>query len=395
MKKNIIMASMVMSLFLFASCATDRDDNPIVKKPTTFVLNQQAFGDNPIDLQSSSVVEFKALEQPDYGFPTQVNYGLQIALDNDFSDAEKVYNVDYTTNSTILRPNASDINMGILTLGGYTDASQVKTDAPTDIYVRLSAMLCNDMDSSSIVYSNVEKLRVYPYYVELKPAAPDFWWLIGGSIGDGTWTNSANNFASYKAVFPMSLVPEYEYDAKSGLGEIRATIYLEEGASLKLIHTIGDWNEQWGMVDGGFKKNDGGSGNITADKPGFYTITYNTLKDEVSMEAAPAPEKTFSKISIIGLNGDWETDIDMSPAAGAGANNHMWTAQITVTETAVFKFRADADWTVNWGYGSADGEVNLSGFGVQNGKNIGIEPGQYTIYLNDIDGYFLIVPFGK
>ena len=83
----------------------------------------------------------------------------------------------------------------------------------------------------------------------------------------------------------------------------------------------------------------------------------------------------------------------MTPAKNQGTHNHMWTAQLTVTSTTAFKFRANHAWDTSWGYGSADGDINLYGITSSGGHNIGIAPGKYTVYLNDLDGFFRIVPF--
>lgn len=393
MKKLSILASLLIGLTLFTSCDSDRDDNPVLQAPASFTMNTPVIGSNAVDLLNSTSVELKA-SQPDYGFPTAVIYGAQISMNGNWSDSASVYTLDQTMPTPTLAASCSEIDKGIMILKKYTDASMVNPDSIYKVKIRMTAALKND--STNTIYSNVETINVYPYYMELKSAEPVFWYMIGSGIGDGTWTNN-KSWDCYKAIFPMSLEKEYSYDKKTGNGEIQSTIYLttEVGTSgFKLILTPSDWNAQWGMNNSAFVKNDGGSGNITVTENGYYTITYNTAKDAVSIAKADNQNPTvYTSVSIIGLNGDWTNDIDMTPAKNQGTHNHMWTAQITVDKTTVLKFRANHAWDTNWGYGSADGDVALYGFGTNGGHNIGIEPGKYTVYLNDIDGFFRLVPF--
>ena len=53
--------------------------------------------------------------------------------------------------------------------------------------------------------------------------------------------------------------------------------YFPAGQGFKLIHKPGDWYEQWGMKDGAFVKNDGGSNNIEVAASGYYKLTYDHL----------------------------------------------------------------------------------------------------------------------
>lgn len=60
MKKLNIMAAMMVGLLAFASCDSDRDDNPVLTVPESFNLLKPEIGDNVIDLASSTAIEFKA-----------------------------------------------------------------------------------------------------------------------------------------------------------------------------------------------------------------------------------------------------------------------------------------------------------------------------------------------
>ena len=82
---------------------------------------------------------------------------------------------------------------------------------------------------------------------------------------------------------------------------------------------------------------------------------------------------SFDKVGVIGLNGDWDNDIEMTYNMYKG---RFW-ADVDAASATEFKFRLDGAWDNNWG-GNLDG---LEG----GGANIAIEAGQYRIYfyMND------------
>ena len=390
MKKISILAMLLMGVSVFTACNTDRDDNPVLGEPTSFEMLAPAVSGITVDLVNSESIELRAKSRPEYGAPVAVTFGAQIAL-SETTNEEEIYTLEATGNDITYDAVTSDINKGIMILKGIESESDF-VDEPIDLYVRMSARLA-DLDGAQKIYSNWQKLSVLPYFLALADEEPIYWWLIGGCIGDGTWTNNAKGEGVYKAVFPIPLVKEYEYSG-DGTGAIAITLYVPDGGIFKMIQTLGDWNVQVGMNGGEFAYNDGGSGNIEpTDGAGFYRLEFDTKSGTVmSYTKVDAPSSTYETVGIIGLYGDWDNDIDMTPAAGAGENNHMWTAIVDVTEDTMFKMRANHDWGVNWGYGAYEGEVNTYGFCTNGGQNIGITAGKWAFYLDDITGFFRVVP---
>lgn len=94
----------------------------------------------------------------------------------------------------------------------------------------------------------------------------------------------------------------------------------------------------------------------------------------------------FAQIGSVGIVGDatpggWDNDTPMERIS-----DDEWTVQITLIDGPV-KFRADGAWTINWG--SADFP---SGIGVQDGNNIPVFAGDYTVTFNSTTGeYFFDV----
>ena len=68
--KNIIKSTALLlcSLAFFTACDDDRDNNPTIQTPTTFVLNTPSYAQANVDLATSESLAF-SWSQPDYGFP--------------------------------------------------------------------------------------------------------------------------------------------------------------------------------------------------------------------------------------------------------------------------------------------------------------------------------------
>ena len=140
--------------------------------------------------------------------------------------------------------------------------------------------------------------------------------------------------------------------------------------AFKFTGAYNDWNQgNYGtgtINDDGLSGtliDDGGSGNILAE-PGFYFAEVNLA--EMTYKLTP-----ITTIGIVGpaqANG-WGGDTDMT----YNPETRAWEATVELAADE-FKFRANDDWTFNWG-GSED---NLT----QNGANLKIaEAGTYLVQL--------------
>lgn len=128
-----------------------------------------------------------------------------------------------------------------------------------------------------------------------------------------------------------------------------------------------DWNvANWGATD--FPSGTGvlGGDNIPVTA-GIYRITFDSNTGEYNFEP--------TTIGIIGdaTPGGWDSDTDMTPT---GAVPGEVSVTITLTDGSA-KFRAYDDWPWNWGSGDFP-----SGTGTQDGDNIPVTAGTYTVKLN-------------
>ncbi|MBR5715434.1 MAG: SusF/SusE family outer membrane protein [Bacteroidales bacterium] len=403
MKKIFSFAMMLVAGSLaFISCDKDDESNPILVSPAegSFIVNTPVYGSSQIDLKTSNAVAM-SWSQPQFTNPSApviANYQVQVSSTGSFTKAfdelaEDNTGADYfpleeVYTSCTAEISATAIDKALEMLNGWDASSPAFTDGAT-VYARVLAFVQNaSFEKLAAVASNVVNFNVLPYYIELKAADPDIWYLIGGDIGDGKWTSDMPTSS-----YPMHTVADYEYDAKTGTGLITWTGYLA-GNGFKLKHTLDSWDEQWGQGDsfGSFVKNDGGSGNITVPEAGYYTITLNTEKDELTIEKYEGEARVFTGMCIAGHFNEWG-DTEMKPVhTYDGAINHDWYATVTIGDGQAIKVKEPGSWDYNSGgdvLETADG--SFYGYGTNNGADIYLTPGNYLVIYNDITRFYRFV----
>ncbi len=151
-----------------------------------------------------------------------------------------------------------------------------------------------------------------------------------------------------------------------------------------------DWVVNWGSPD--FPSGIGvqGGANIPV-VAGDYHVSLNTLTGEYNFEVFVV----YDQISIVGKDGPFGAWPDDTPdfdtyMTVSSDNNQLWTATgvtLTTADTTAddsgVKFRANTDWTVNWGARDFP-----SGTGTQGGPNIWCVAGTYDVTLNSLTGEY-------
>lgn len=390
---------LALGLVAFTACEDDNDSNPTLAQPTSFVLNEPTINGN-IDLEKTATIAL-TWSQPtpynDFNAPVVPTYWVEISPTGSFTkafdaNAEDNTGADFFTldetysNGKNVEVNAQSLNRSLEELCGWTETT---TPALQQVSVRVkSALRDASFTEYGTIYSNVVTLNTIPYYVELKPADPEIWYLIGGDIGDGAWKSDMPTSS-----LPMQTLDGAEYDNKTGQGEISWTGYLA-GNGFKLKKTLDSWDLQWGQGDafGTFVENDGGSGNITVPAAGIYTVTLNTAKHELNVEKYEGSATVYDGMAISGSFNDW-SDEPMSPVhTYAGAENHDWYITFTFDAGTEFKFKQAGSWDYNSGGTFISYAEGLYGYGVQGGANLYVsEPGTYIIIYNDITRYYRLI----
>src|SRR5574344_526923 len=379
MKKINILGTLAMGLLLFTSCESDRDDNPILSVPQTFNFLAPEIGDNVINLKNSESVKCQAEAAPNYGFPTETSYWIQITEANDFSDPSKVVSTDTKGKSITYNAPANEIDLGIMKLRGYEDASQVNENEVINLKVRMVASLSNATDSSSYVYSNVKSIKVSPYF--LKESLPQFWYMTGAIIANGSWNNDPEKIGI--GMTPMYVKSGESYNRFTGDGVIEYIGYFPTG-EFKIIAPKGLLNWNYGMMGGdlatgGFKYRDADTdpGNIKVTTAGYYQITIDTkalsMKSEVYTPSTAIKKYTSMKIGE-----------NTRSAITTVTENHDWYALVTIANASEMKFTAD-DGTA-WGTSSF-----TCGVSTTDGNNIPAKAGTYKVFFNDITGAYMFI----
>ena len=395
-KSTILMAA--VGLVVFTSCKDDNESNPTITQPTTFVLNQPSINGN-IDLEKSQTFTL-TWSQPtpytDFNAPVVPTYTIQVSPTGSFNMAfdanaedntgADFFNIEETySNGKNVEVNTQALNRSLEELCGWTEAT---TPAIQEVSFRVkSAIRDASFNEYGVIYSNVVTLKTIPYYIELKPADPALWWLIGADIADGSWGGDMG-----KCVIPMQTVDGAEYDSKTGDGEIQWIGYLG-GNGFKLRGALDDgWASQWGQGDsfGSFVKNDGGSGNITVPAAGVYKVTLNTKEDKLTIEAYDGSAPVFSGMAISGSFNGW-SDTPMTPCS-TGWENHDWYITYEFAAGDEVKVKQADSWDFNKGGTFINYGEGMYVYGVGNGANLVVaEAGKYLIFFNDITGYIRFI----
>jgi hypothetical protein len=143
-----------------------------------------------------------------------------------------------------------------------------------------------------------------------------------------------------------------------------------------------DWPFNWGAgtFPSGTAELDGANIPVTA---GEYIITFNTFTLNYNFRLLVV----YDTMGIIGNASpfmNWDDDVLMDKDPN---DENMWTlSEITLIDAPVnggIKFRANTNWTVNWGEASFP-----NGTGTQDGANILCTAGTYGVMFNDATGEY-------
>ena len=305
--------------FALTACTDDNESNPTLTQPTQFVLNEFAVNGN-IDLERTASLAL-SWSQPtaynDFNAPVVPTYTVEVSPTGSFNKAFDVNAEDNTgadfftmdetyTSGKNVELNAETIDRMLIQLNGWNEAGKVPSIV--DLAFRVKAAIRDaSFREYYPIYSNVVTMKAVPYYIELKPAAPIIWYMVGNCIGSASWSNDANGVG--KGLVPMFLVPNGEYDKATGGGMTSFTGYFPEDGQFKFVLTPGDWNTQMNFTNvknpGSFLIDaDGDNHNIGIGEKGYYTINVDTRTNEIIIEKYEKDVKVFDQLSIAGTFND-------------------------------------------------------------------------------------------
>ena len=395
-KSTILMAA--AGLFVLTSCEDDNESNPTIAQPTTFVLNQPAVNGN-IDLEKSSTVAL-TWSQPtpynDFNAPVVPTYTVEVSPTGSFNKAFDVNAEDNTgadffaleetySSGKNVELNTETLDRMLIQLNGWNEASKVPS--LIDLSFRVKAAIRDaSFREYNPIYSNVVTMKAVPYYIELKPAAPIIWYMVGNCIGSASWSNGADQVG--KGLVPMFLVPNEEYDKATGGGLTSFTGFFPEDGQFKFVLTPGDWNTQLNFTNvknpGSFLIDaDGDNHNIGIGEKGYYTIKLDTRTNDITIEKYDGNVKVYDQLCVAGTFNEW-SDTDMTPVFTLdGCENHIWSYEVNGGDK--LKVKIPGSWETNWGY-----KNGLAGSGDNDG-NLVVPDGKYLLLFNDITGDYMLI----
>jgi len=257
---------LIATVFGLASCDSDRNSNPTLNVPESFVLNVPPYVTGVYDLQNTTNI-LLTCSQPDYGFTAATSYKVQVSLTKDFA---KPYTLPTSYNTAKMQVIANEFAVGVCTLmvdaNGYDEKNFPTDELP--IFVRLVANLGS---ASAAVTSNVIELpKVKPYFALPPMVMPTEMYLNGTVFGNGDWSKS------------VSMVPVWGTPGKFWALQYFGTDKAE-AVDIK-FNSIKDANEGTpfsfdAQIDDASKALAGittTNNKLTVGKPGWYIIVVTT-----------------------------------------------------------------------------------------------------------------------
>ena len=262
--KNIIKSALlvVMSLTLMTACSDDNDSNPSIQTPTEFKLNTPALENTPIDLANSSKI-ILTCSQPNYGYTASVQYTVQVATDENMTDAVEL---SETSNSAKVEIDANLLASTLTNI--YVQKGKTEADFPMDVkaYFRLKANIVtsngNVVEGTEIL-SNVVSLNNIHLLFSLPPVnLPSHVYTVG-NFCDWKWDNCFDMVQVYGT---EDTFWRLVYIDDSGIKLNTATEWNGSEVGYAGITVSGDCKDE--IIDK--------DGNIASKNPGWYLVIVTT-----------------------------------------------------------------------------------------------------------------------
>lgn len=382
---------------MFTSCSDDRDSNPVLQTPDSFVLNIPAYANQIIDLANSQTVNL-TWSQPDYGgFPVAAQYNIEISATNEWTISNKDEAADEsgetqcnyyifediypTCNAEI---SAASLNKALIVMCNYESEADIPAEGQ-EVYARVKA----NTEGAPEITSNPVKFLVKPYYTELKPADPVLWYMVGNCIGSNDWNNDAGAIGT--GLVPLLPMPDADVDAEGNTTLVYAG-YFPAGGQFKFIKNPGSWDDQMNFEniesnDAGITDEDGDNHNLGIPEDGYYYFEMNTATQKLSVSKYDGTPSVYETITMPGDYQGWDASATPMTAMGKRTNTeaHDWYLDATYATNVELKF-ANGTWDINWG-----NTAFPIGYGTQGGPNIPVKAGNYRVYFNDILGLYYFI----
>lgn len=268
MKKIAILTFAFAGLLSFSACESDRDSNPTLQDPTSFVLNTPAYVNSVYDLTNSKSVELTC-SQPDFGYTAPTIYSVEVSLTPDFAEFVKL-DTKYTTAKMAV--DASEMALAVTDM--EVAQGKVEADFPitTSLYVRVIAELASATETIASITSNTINLRSVRTEFALPPVVlPTKLYLVGEFCG-WDWGKSPEMIACHDGT----------------TGTFWSMVYLPAGGLKFNTATAWDGNEigyaGCEVVDNNEAGLSDDGGNISIAKAGWYLVVIRSAVNGRSID---------------------------------------------------------------------------------------------------------------
>ncbi|MDE6228117.1 MAG: SusE domain-containing protein [Muribaculaceae bacterium] len=192
-----------------ASCSQDRD--PVLQKPTEFVLNVPAMQNQYIELTDGNVLELVS-SQPNYGYSAVANYSAEMSLSEDFSTFETIVPSD--NHQARMNLKQADIATALCVLHGVDSEEAFATAYPDGVmpfekvYFRavceLEGVEGTRITSNVVAYDNIKGYFAVP--------VPGYIYLVGSPEGwSGPTESNADHYADWRLFEPADAIGSHVY----------------------------------------------------------------------------------------------------------------------------------------------------------------------------------------
>ena len=342
--KNITMLASLTALgLLFASCASDISEPKMSSNPTAPIVANVVLPDSFVVSRADSVLRF-SWSAADFGFASSTTYMVQVSDSSSFGGSH-VGNL-LTTQRLSGSAKVSDVNTLILSWN-YSIGTAVT------IYYRVGASVTSSLPA---VYSSTKSTTLTPYDAVINYPMV----YVPGSYQG--WSPGAANGRLYS------------YGFNSQYSSIVRLIDATTTSTQFKITPAPNWDNDWGGTLTASGANYSGTlvpkGSNFEVNNACYVLTVDVTALTISL----------TKTDDWGIIGsavppyDWSRDVDMF----YDGQRKMWeiTADFQAGEC---KFRANDDWSLNYGSNANDGTLQSGG------SNIPLATaGNYTIRFDPV-----------
>lgn len=308
--------------------------------------------------------------ESDYGQPTSVNYAVEFASDESF------------TNPTIATSvtGRSTVTLSVGELNAAAGNAGLNPFEWATLYARVVASV--GTQNSESINSNILQFQVFPFF---NYTFNDFY-LVGNGTAPG-WDNNANNPPLFRDVNNSNLYYYTGFFTKGG-GDFN-------DGRFKVLESRGLWQPQWGVTDnegedeiktsGGIAGNPGTQGSdpgrFGVDTEGYYEFSINFSTRTYTI--TPFDASGASMFSSMSLQGSSVTTTAMTQLSFDGFIWYAAGVRLTPGEVS-FITNTGASW------GS---ETSFSGVATEGGSTIPvIVEDDYDVWFNTLTGRYILIP---